>query len=93
MISNDDIICFQELYSLFDPVYGGPVLEKQKFSQEEIDVLEQNFLSYFVKVRFFFLLQCGLVLLYWKFEKFNSLCCGAIALNKHLPRNTNDDLS
>lgn len=49
---NNDTICFQELYSLFDPVYGGPVLEKQNFSPEEIDVLEQNFLTYFFKVRF-----------------------------------------
>ncbi|XP_078166860.1 uncharacterized protein LOC144561686 [Carex rostrata] len=39
-----------ELYSLFDPVYGGPILEKQNFSPEEIDVLEQNFLTYFFKM-------------------------------------------
>ncbi|KAF3337108.1 hypothetical protein FCM35_KLT17695 [Carex littledalei] len=39
-----------ELYSLFDPVYGGPVLEKQNLSPEEIDVLEQNFLTYFFKM-------------------------------------------
>ncbi|KAJ3678212.1 hypothetical protein LUZ60_002015 [Juncus effusus] len=39
-----------ELYSLFDPVYGGPRLEKQNFNSDEIDVLEQNFLTYLFKV-------------------------------------------
>ncbi|KAJ4732977.1 aminopeptidase (DUF3754) [Rhynchospora pubera] len=39
-----------ELYSLFDPVYGGPILEKQNLSPEETDVLEQNFLTHFFKM-------------------------------------------
>ncbi|XP_072999506.1 uncharacterized protein [Typha latifolia] len=39
-----------QLYSLFDPVHGAERLEQQHLSSEEIDVLEQNFLSYFFKV-------------------------------------------
>lgn len=39
-----------QLYSLFDPVHGEKRLQQQKLSSEEIDVLEQNFLSYLFKV-------------------------------------------
>ncbi|GJV55848.1 hypothetical protein Tco_1456853 [Tanacetum coccineum] len=39
-----------QLYSLFDPVSGSKKLEKQNLSSQEIDVLEQNFLSYMFKV-------------------------------------------
>ncbi|XP_050941604.1 uncharacterized protein LOC103491708 isoform X2 [Cucumis melo] len=35
-----------QLYSLFDPVHGAQKLEQQNLSSDEIDVLEQNFLSY-----------------------------------------------
>lgn len=39
-----------QLFSLFDPVHGGRRLEQQDLSSEEIDVLEQNFLTYFFQV-------------------------------------------
>ncbi|KAJ0841264.1 hypothetical protein HanPSC8_Chr14g0628441 [Helianthus annuus] len=39
-----------QLYSLFDPVHGAQKLEQQNLSEQEIDVLEQNFLSYMFKV-------------------------------------------
>lgn len=39
-----------QLYSLFDPVHGTRKLEQQNLSSQEIDVLEQNFLSYMFKV-------------------------------------------
>ncbi|KAH9626152.1 hypothetical protein KSS87_006830 [Heliosperma pusillum] len=39
-----------QLYSLFDPIHGAKKLEQQKLSPEEIDVLEQNFLSYMFEV-------------------------------------------
>lgn len=39
-----------QLYSLFDPIYGAQKLEQQKLSPEEIDVLEQNFLTYLFQV-------------------------------------------
>ncbi|KAK1294397.1 hypothetical protein QJS10_CPA16g00804 [Acorus calamus] len=39
-----------QLYSLFDPVHGGKRLEQQRLSPEEIDVLEQNFLTYLFRV-------------------------------------------
>ncbi|KAJ0980994.1 hypothetical protein J5N97_009249 [Dioscorea zingiberensis] len=39
-----------QLYSLFDPVHGGRRLEQQDLSSDEIDILEQNFLTYFFKV-------------------------------------------
>ncbi|KAI3714429.1 hypothetical protein L1987_73031 [Smallanthus sonchifolius] len=39
-----------QLYALFDPVYGAQKLEQQKLSSQEIDNLEQNFLSYMFKV-------------------------------------------
>ncbi|KAG4938274.1 hypothetical protein AAZX31_16G044900 [Glycine max] len=39
-----------QLYSLFDPVHGAQKLEQQKLSSEEIDVLEQNFLTYLFQV-------------------------------------------
>ncbi|XP_056170125.1 uncharacterized protein LOC115672560 [Syzygium oleosum] len=39
-----------QLYSLFDPVHGTQKLEQQNLSSEEIDVLEQNFLSYLFQV-------------------------------------------
>ncbi|XP_061962361.1 uncharacterized protein LOC133682841 isoform X2 [Populus nigra] len=35
-----------QLYSLFDPVSGAKKLEQQNLSPTEIDVLEQNFLTY-----------------------------------------------
>lgn len=39
-----------QLYSLFDPVHGAQKLEQQNLSPEEIDILEQNFLSYLFQV-------------------------------------------
>ncbi|XP_022148122.1 uncharacterized protein LOC111016875 isoform X2 [Momordica charantia] len=39
-----------QLYSLFDPVHGAQKLEQQHLSSEEIEVLEQNFLSYLFQV-------------------------------------------
>ncbi|CAI9111641.1 OLC1v1011917C1 [Oldenlandia corymbosa var. corymbosa] len=39
-----------QLYSLFDPVHGAQKLEQQNLSQDEIDILEQNFLSYLFQV-------------------------------------------
>ncbi|KAL9229384.1 hypothetical protein vseg_004855 [Gypsophila vaccaria] len=39
-----------QLYSLFDPVSGAQKLEQQRLSPEEIDILEQNFLSYMFQV-------------------------------------------
>ncbi|KAL2320391.1 hypothetical protein Fmac_029360 [Flemingia macrophylla] len=39
-----------QLYSLFDPVHGAQKLEQQKLTPEEIDVLEQNFLTYLFQV-------------------------------------------
>ncbi|KAL5711234.1 hypothetical protein ACHQM5_021712 [Ranunculus cassubicifolius] len=39
-----------QLHSLFEPVNGANKLEQQDLSQEEIDVLEQNFLTYFFQV-------------------------------------------
>ncbi|KAE8801232.1 hypothetical protein D1007_23124 [Hordeum vulgare] len=39
-----------ELYALFDPVQGAKKLQQQNFSSEEIDTLEQNFLTYFFQV-------------------------------------------
>ncbi|KAK3003358.1 hypothetical protein RJ639_020178 [Escallonia herrerae] len=39
-----------QLYSLFDPVHGAQKLEQQNLSPEEIDILEQNFLTYLFQV-------------------------------------------
>ncbi|KAL9996181.1 hypothetical protein Hdeb2414_s0002g00072551 [Helianthus debilis subsp. tardiflorus] len=39
-----------QLYSLFDPVHGSQRLEQQSLSEQEIDVLEQNFLTYMFRV-------------------------------------------
>ncbi|KAK7396001.1 hypothetical protein VNO78_16669 [Psophocarpus tetragonolobus] len=39
-----------QLYSLFDPVHGAQKLAQQKLTPEEIDVLEQNFLTYLFQV-------------------------------------------
>uniref|UniRef100_A0A0D9V9V0 Aminopeptidase n=1 Tax=Leersia perrieri TaxID=77586 RepID=A0A0D9V9V0_9ORYZ len=39
-----------ELYALFDPVHGAKKLQQQNFSPEEVDTLEQNFLTYFFQV-------------------------------------------
>ncbi|OVA09698.1 Protein of unknown function DUF3754 [Macleaya cordata] len=39
-----------QLYSLFDPVHGAQKLEQQNLSPGEIDVLEQNFLTYLFEV-------------------------------------------
>lgn len=39
-----------QLHSLFDPSHGAQRLEQQKLSNEEIDVLEQNFLTYLFQV-------------------------------------------
>ncbi|KAI6700893.1 hypothetical protein NL676_015217 [Syzygium grande] len=39
-----------QLYSLFDPVRGAQKLERQNLSSEEIDELEQKFLSYLFQV-------------------------------------------
>lgn len=45
-----NLCCLQQLYSLFDPVSGAQKLEQQNLSPEEIDVLEQNFLTYVFQV-------------------------------------------
>ncbi|XP_020598180.1 uncharacterized protein LOC110037804 isoform X1 [Phalaenopsis equestris] len=39
-----------QLYTLFNPVNGAEKLEQQNLSSDEIDVLEQNFLTHFFKV-------------------------------------------
>ncbi|MED6157898.1 hypothetical protein PIB30_027696 [Stylosanthes scabra] len=39
-----------QLYALFDPVYGASKLEQQKLSADEIDELEQNFLTFLFQV-------------------------------------------
>ncbi|XP_042424205.1 uncharacterized protein LOC122011864 [Zingiber officinale] len=39
-----------QLYSLFDPVHGDKRLEQQNLTSEEINILEQNFLTYFFQV-------------------------------------------
>ncbi|KAL5581474.1 hypothetical protein UlMin_013916 [Ulmus minor] len=39
-----------QLYSLFDPINGAQKLEQQNLSSEEVDVLEQNFLTYLFQV-------------------------------------------
>ncbi|TXG54956.1 hypothetical protein EZV62_020212 [Acer yangbiense] len=39
-----------QLYSLFDPVTGSGKLKQQNLSPQEIDVLEQNFLTYLFQV-------------------------------------------
>nr|XP_017251827.1 PREDICTED: uncharacterized protein LOC108222417 isoform X2 [Daucus carota subsp. sativus] len=39
-----------QLYSLFDPDSGAQTLEQQSLSPEEIQILEQNFLSYLFQV-------------------------------------------
>ncbi|KAI7754580.1 hypothetical protein M8C21_003770 [Ambrosia artemisiifolia] len=39
-----------QLYSLFDPVQGAQKLKQQSLSEQEIDVLEQNFLTYMFRV-------------------------------------------
>ncbi|KAL6136330.1 hypothetical protein ACLB2K_061626 [Fragaria x ananassa] len=39
-----------QLYSLFDPVNGNQKLQQQNLSPKEIDVLEQNFLTYLMQV-------------------------------------------
>jgi hypothetical protein len=44
------LIFVQELFALFDPVQGAKKLQQQNFSSEEIDTLEQNFLTYLFQV-------------------------------------------
>ncbi|KAM7280119.1 hypothetical protein ACFE04_007253 [Oxalis oulophora] len=39
-----------QLYSLFDPVHGAKKLDQQNLSPLEVDVLEQNFLTYLFQV-------------------------------------------
>lgn len=39
-----------QLYSLFDPVNGAQKLKQQKLSPDEIDILEQNFLTYLFQI-------------------------------------------
>ncbi|CAI9763092.1 unnamed protein product [Fraxinus pennsylvanica] len=39
-----------QLYSLFDPVYGAQKLDQQNLSPDEVDILEQNFLTYLFQV-------------------------------------------
>lgn len=39
-----------ELFALFDPVHGAKKLQQQNFSSDEVDILEQNFLTYFFQV-------------------------------------------
>jgi hypothetical protein len=59
--SNQDvltfILCLQQLYSLFDPVSGAKKLEQQNLSPTEIDVLEQNFLTYLFQVLHLFFMS------------------------------------
>ncbi|XP_058179882.1 uncharacterized protein LOC131298433 isoform X3 [Rhododendron vialii] len=38
------------LYSLFDPIHGAEKLEQQNYTPEEIDILEQNFLTYIFQI-------------------------------------------
>lgn len=45
------LVLLQELFALFDPVHGAKKLQQQNFLSEEIDTLEQNFLSYFFRVK------------------------------------------
>jgi len=45
------LVLLQELFALFDPVHGAKKLQQQNFSSEEVDMLEQNFLSYFFRVK------------------------------------------
>ncbi|CDP20666.1 unnamed protein product [Coffea canephora] len=40
-----------QLYSLFDPVHGAQKLQQQNLSLDEIDILEQNFLTYLFQVQ------------------------------------------
>lgn len=58
----------QQLYTLFDPVYGDKRLEQQNLSPDEIDTLELNFMTYlfqvaelshFMSMPFFFFLLFG----------------------------------
>ncbi|XP_073148357.1 uncharacterized protein [Henckelia pumila] len=39
-----------QLYSLFDPVHGSKKLEQQNLAKDEVDILEQNFLTYLFQV-------------------------------------------
>lgn len=39
-----------QLYSLFDPVHGAQKLQQQNLAPDEVDVLEQNFLTYLFQV-------------------------------------------
>ncbi|KAK8637538.1 hypothetical protein V6N13_064955 [Hibiscus sabdariffa] len=39
-----------QLYSLFDPVHGAQKLQQQNLTPNEIDILEQNFLTYLFQV-------------------------------------------
>ncbi|XP_010551949.1 PREDICTED: uncharacterized protein LOC104822425 [Tarenaya hassleriana] len=39
-----------QLYSLFDPVHGAQKLQQQNLTPGEIDILEQNFLTYLFQV-------------------------------------------
>ncbi|XP_039025939.1 uncharacterized protein LOC120159420 [Hibiscus syriacus] len=39
-----------QLFSLFDPVYGAQKLQQQNLTPAEIDILEQNFLTYLFQV-------------------------------------------
>jgi hypothetical protein len=56
----------QELFALFDPVHGAKKLQQQNFSTEEIDTLEQNFLTYFFQVSNFFFLGENAKALHWE---------------------------
>ncbi|KAL3829429.1 hypothetical protein ACJIZ3_018231 [Penstemon smallii] len=47
MLQFEDLM---QLYSLFDPVHGTQKLEQQNLSSDEIDILEQNFLTYLFQV-------------------------------------------
>lgn len=44
------MLFLQQLYSLFDPVTGSEKLKQQNLSSNEVDVLEQNFLTYLFQV-------------------------------------------
>lgn len=39
-----------QLYSLFDPIHGAQKLQQQNLTSGEIDILEQNFLTYLFQV-------------------------------------------
>ncbi|KAL8557420.1 hypothetical protein ACS0TY_004733 [Phlomoides rotata] len=47
MLQFEDLM---QLYSLFDPVHGNQKLQQQNLSSDEVDILEQNFLTYLFQI-------------------------------------------